>query len=1797
VALQYTTIGELSFARGIDARSAENQIAAGFVRDLVNADIIEGRIRKRTGYASYAGNIPLRVTRIKQTDSTNQLCFTFDGSVDLSTIPSCPILVYGKSSNIGTVTSSNTSIGNSLITLPGNYFALNLPVYVVASTVSNIPVGTYYVVTKLGNDIELSTFAGGFPIPAGSVGTITLSFGTFSTFGDTARWYTEWTTTLRKVFTSSPNTGTISALADEHSIQTTDMFVGIARSTSTSNLGAEQILWGDNGGLTPTELSVNKSTYDITAGYTNNSGSNLNVFLYYSDKSYILSQTWSQSWTVAGNTVNSVQTISAATHQLSNYNITYQLWKDDGTSWTRVKPTEFVVDSSTGQVDITVTNSTSSSITYRVILSTTPSTNTSDYNITTGSNVITIQNVSSPFLFYTLYVVTGTTLTEVIPDEYTYDDVNKELTLRFTNGTSNAIVARVYYDYGSVRVNELCVTDYAAAADVTDNAPQLTVYGISHEIAYGENKKENRRGWVTHLDSYRSPLTTHVVAGLGGNLFAALPYSDAPSVMAATMNEYYPKLNGRLATATKLGPVFWDTGSAPALTRGSIQHSGGGTNWATVTEVSYQSGTGYTRYTLSTPGKIVTGSPITINQDYLTVKGMSHTRHNGTFKVKVVDYSSVDSVVIDVENAELTSSDYDDDATSGLGGVFTDSIVTSSPSPFLVNDTLLSSFWGDETELVVLSVSGSTTVLSQVYNYLSLGAGLVITGRRTSATIPLRNLLNAPTVTNLVPGDTLSYSKFSRPLQVVSVDTVNYAITVDEAFTWEDNLSLPPSFTVSHRWIPAESPVPDSGDSLLPTTTIQHLSSNEFDNQPFLRSAMVQNNMYLTNGDDEVYKYDGNSFYRAGIIPWQPGLFLTTQSGVVGGIKLSGIEVSVTTTGTAVTLSKADALQFPVGTVIKYVDSTNTAGLILTVATNTEKSASDHTLTFAETFAIASSGTSAKIYQVYQARYGFRLNIKDRNGVTTASAVTGAEDFVVQIAPTATSQYIVNVKLVGLPAWDQYDYSNKNIELKIYRTLWQTAGFGEVPVFYEVATKQMPYTGMDGYLSFEDRLGNDTLVNGDPVVGVLSPEAVPVAWDEPARGKYVTSAGNRLVLGNVTDWPTLAISYLTAGTVPYTDYNGQKFLFRRDDTDTATATNMVDRVTYELKSNGGALTGGWSTVAGTSFSFTCIPTKTLVEKDWVYLYYGTSTVSDLAYSGWWQIQGVTTNATTTVGTGTTVTTVNVVSTAGFPSSGVIKIGSTTYTYTGKTLTSFTGLPSLSYTAGLPVTSTTATVATPLATTAPTTVPYAMFATNDYDVPVNIDGDYNMGMANGDTVNFLVPANRILRRIGMAINATMRMTNKALTNQSTFVPWIVARSEADTQGQLIVKQPRAEIKTPSVRITGGGTSYKTYINGSQSNGSAVSAVTTRYPSRILVSYNNYPEIFDNPWSVDDSLSASAIDINSSDGQEITGIIPFFGESAFGAALQSGVLVVFKQNSIYLVDLSEKASGRNAVQRIETQGLGCTAPYSIAPTKDGIAFANDSGIYRLRRDQRLEYLGRFMERNWKEKVDRDYLDLVQGHHYGVGRQYKLSVPLLADSTSSYAENSEVYVYNHTNETTDEPGGWARYTNHPATGWANLFQDAFYSTVNGSVKRVRALGEESDYRDDANAIEVNLETRAISFDQPGIRKVVSHVIVSYRLGGTSEHTTVETAPDLFDQFDETTSFKLVSQPTQDGFSTLAGQDIVNIRHSLVRRRCIYITVLISNNGKDEALEVAGMTFVVSGLNSKGILQAASTKGQSGV
>lgn len=163
----------------------------------------------------------------------------------------------------------------------------------------------------------------------------------------------------------------------------------------------------------------------------------------------------------------------------------------------------------------------------------------------------------------------------------------------------------------------------------------------------------------------------------------------------------------------------------------------------------------------------------------------------------------------------------------------------------------------------------------------------------------------------------------------------------------------------------------------------------------------------------------------------------------------------------------------------------------------------------------------------------------------------------------------------------------------------------------------------------------------------------------------------------------------------------------------------------------------------------------------------------------------------------------------------------------------------------------------------------------------------------------------------------------------------------------------------------------------------------------------------------------------------------------------------------------------------------------------------------------------------------------------------------------------------------GAWGQYTNHPATGWANLFSDAYFASTNGIVYQIRNTGTRFDFRDDTAGIEMDVVLQATDFGDAGIRKIVSAVTTHFRNLADMEGTQMYSAMDLESSFDELDSFKIVNETDK----------VVSIQFSIGRKKGIFFQVRMTNSAKDEPVELTSIDIRVAGLNDKGILQAANT------
>lgn len=1715
MANQYIPFRERDHGAGLDQESAENNIQPGFAEDIQNMDPqANGHIITRKGYQGYLGYMPIRVESIDYTtDATNNICLTLPEGIDLSTIAKTPLILQGKTSD------QNSS-----------------------------------------------------------------NLGDFPNNTDSVKYFPTFTTDFRKIF--STGTNVLALPSSQHTHATEYMFVQTSQLTSQLD-NSNSLIYAD-------KIEIDTATYNIDVTYTNGTGSDFEGIIYTLDNSSSIGT----AYVTAGNTVNAGATttvsINAATHALDTFSILTRVYEETTGLLTEVNP-DSVVITNAGTVEVTITNSTIAAIDYTILLRAVPVANVQTGTIASGStNVITVLNLPSHFIFADIVLEVGTNLEKIIPGSITVDASTNSATFTFTNSSSSGTNFRIFYETGSLVTNRLCLNGTVIGSAFMDTRPQLTLWGLKQSELYPTS--EEREGWVTLIDSYRSVGEDRIITGLGGNIFRAALRTEDSNTTDYLMPQLYPYINGRVSGDFVIGPVFYDTTDSPLRTRGFIKATNASTGYVTVSSATYQSGTGYTRYRLLTPGQVIGGTISTIiavNIDRLTIQQMGYSKLNGTFTVRAVT-AGADYIDIDVTNNQVVNDDTDELDAGGLGGIFTDQITLTASAVFLPDDLISDSGLTVFNQQPVNYVSGTTVGISSVIEQTLVPSGLRLSGMRQTNIIRLRDIDNNNTVANFLKGDMVSYSSLTRALRIsyvrsasdisitiaadgttgtitlgsgdtsdlevgqtilingtidydgsqiitaipnlatvefstsltssVSGTLVGKTIELDETLEIQDEINSSNFFTLIGRFVPVEAPS-DSFD-LTPKTYIQYLDSNDYNNQPTIRSVMVQDNLYFTNGDDEVMKFDGSNIYRAGLFRWQPHLFVTTNTGASAKIVTGNPSISYTASAANYfTVADADRLVFQVGDEIADNDD---AAKYTVVSTQ-----DDGTNSHIYVNRTVTGGAGSTLTKVSNYSYYFRLNAVDANENVVASAVTGSNDFIISLDLDAA----VSIRLVGMPAWHIYDYNR--IEVQIYRTKANQS------VFYRLTTLALPFNSDDGYVDYTDTASDEDLVTLDEVSSSLYGAELATTLSEPIRAKYITSADNRLILSNLKDYPTIDLRMIQNNQGPITISDlvlsgNDRYLFRIDNTDTGTTTNMLSRVAYQFRDSTSAQTiTGITGTLGTSFSVASTSHGITTAGQWVYLYHpAVSSGNSLTYTGWYQVSSVT-NANAFV------------------------------------------IKSANAEAGA-------------ASNFPTRF---VKAAAPADVPVFLGTDGNYAMRNGNRTSTEPYEFLAIRRLANAINASMRNVDITITGYETFSPWIIGNAGNEFNiGQLIVRQPKVintnlELQLPA--LTGAfdvfGNSVKRLASQS------IGQITRLFPSRTIQSFTNYPELFDAPTVIQDTDSLSAVDVNSADGQEVTSVIPFFGSSAFGASQQNSIVVVFKENSIYLQNTSAKEAGEPAIQKLETDNKGCTAPYSVATTNAGIMFANFTGIYRLGRDLKIDYVGRKYERTWLNQVDRNQLSLATGHNFSNGNQYKLSLPVRVNN-ASVSENNQVFVYNHTRELVSMgPGSWTRYTNHPVTGYCNLLDDAFFGTTKGEVFSIRRAGDLTDYRDDAEGIDFSLLARAMDFGDSSIRKVFGDVISHFRtFSGDISSVSLLAGVNLVSTLQETDAFTITNGDPDNTINNLSDtitRKISSLRTSLPIRVGNYLQLQYKGNIKDNPLELAGIDIRVAAKSVEGITEAAET------
>ena len=1706
---EHKTITDRNFSLGMDQRSAEGEIQPGYVEDAVNIDIVQGRLRKRNGYAPYA-QLPVSISEFsyQTTGGITSIYVNFPLSVDLSTTPKCPVILAG------TLPASPTN-GDFSTTYASNYYSSATPVLAF----------TLAAGTNLTHTIESAA------VP-------------FDSFKFSVRF--------------AANNGTGNEAYELNSV------------------------------------IVDSTTFAISLNYT--SASMIESFVYFADRSL---NSYIKQTAVNTNTF----TIPASTHNLDTAQLLIEVWKhnSDDTTYERVEEVGATVDLSTGDVSITLEQNTPAPMpdtNYTTIITALPAANMLTETLGGVSTLtLTIPDASTPYLFSACYYtesITGLLATTCYPDSVVYDRATNSHILVFTNIDSSKYGIRVFYDYGFIVSNKLLVgTNKGGVVANATYYPQMCIYGLLNELVF----PDEQAGIAQHIDSYRKEGSNRIVASLGGNLFGVYDKTEIayPSV--------FPSLQARANSDFVLGPAFMSSAPPPVQQRTGgyiVSADADGSNCLPCISAAWQNNSNVL-FTLQATSLSKTGDPIK-EGDLLSVSNASWDVLNGEHPVVSVSHTA-DTILVVCNVAAIFNDDYDAENMTALAGLYSNWIDVGDASQLLPGDVIAggSLTAAYPTIASIVKGSGSDSIcLTGIASFIEVAAALKITATRTTALIPCRDNLGNQSVGEIVGGDVVLSDKYvvgvnAQADQACSI--VNDIVTVANSSYWKPGdliqlarigiytiadilssttfslTSIPNiasativgytlqihkevevadtthvSLDVERRAIQLVAPT-SSAVSIASQIATSYFPSTPITGQLQIKSTIVANNMYLTNGVDPVMKYDGQYLYQASLPAWNPMLycrFVADASGSFGlpsknedvtgyidpAVSKSTFLVEGAQVGGADKYQPGDMVRITSGA--NYLDTsirsvTKAVGTITAHAFVVNASGADTValiqLDDVATF-VGASVVACTLQRRFVYKYYYRLNHVDGNNNVIASAAVGFDTAITQV----TNGAVVH-KLVQPPAYGLYDYSH--IEIQIYRTK------GNGNIYYLVGSVPASFKKVDPYVLtsktdntavvFTDTYGDIDLQQLDPTSILLNGEVGTTFHGAPIA-KYITSTGNSLILSDITSEPRLSVVVDSIGVPLLADFDTLSFTL-------AGPTTHVYKCTTAYTASSSLVSivvaSGYFTITKNGHGFKV--------GDWVYIFQDTLADDALLrpFTGYWQIA---------------------------------EVGTNTFTIKCASITASTPVPA----ATLPA--------------------YCGFTGGVNIVPIFLDsGNKDLSRGPG-SMSSIEPLVRVTNRLMQAINISMRALDTTISGQETFVPWLLA-STSNTNELLLSSPSNNTFTMVFPALATNAANYNWWANGSHWLSGSAGSITLRLPSRLVYSYPNYPEIFDSIYTVDPKDSDSAVDINPSDGQEITGALPFFGDTAFGAALKGSYLLAFKENSVYVIDNTAKAQHLEPVQRLETNGVGCSAPRSIAPSNNAIFFASVAGIYAIRRNLTVEYIGKFIERQYLENTNYALLPTIAcGHHDPIGKKYKLSYPGLTSNL-----NDSVLAYNHSQE--DEGhvgassafytywGAWTRYTNHFVSGWANLNADEFFATTKGWVAKTRRTYTSADFSDAGEAITATVVFRANHFGDTGNRKQVRHVIAHYRPITSLTNIKIYSAIDLSDSWTLLDGYQVIKPNDSTDLNDLTGGRVRVLAHSLSQERGMYFQMKIEDSGLEEGLDFIGLDYLVLLLSHHGIQDALTT------
>jgi hypothetical protein len=150
---------------------------------------------------------------------------------------------------------------------------------------------------------------------------------------------------------------------------------------------------------------------------------------------------------------------------------------------------------------------------------------------------------------------------------------------------------------------------------------------------------------------------------------------------------------------------------------------------------------------------------------------------------------------------------------------------------------------------------------------------------------------------------------------------------------------------------------------------------------------------------------------------------------------------------------------------------------------------------------------------------------------------------------------------------------------------------------------------------------------------------------------------------------------------------------------------------------------------------------------------------------------------------------------------------------------------------------------------------------------------------------------------------------------------------------------------------------------------------------------------------------------------------------------------------------------------------------------------------------------------------------------------------------------------------------------------------ATANGQVFRLRTDVESKPYRDGVEAIDGWVLFRPTNFGSPGTNKHLYAIDLNFRNLVEARNHVVSVGVNFNTGLQVTDTFYLFGANVYDSFQELYSNKVDVLRFAVPKRQGSYFQVKLENSTKDEWFTFSGLNYVISGVQERGVPQAAKT------